>query len=124
MPRDEIEPSVISAGRRAGRVAVGGKIASANRLRDGVVVYLDAAGGWTPDVDKARVETSPEGEQELKAALDAGMRANLVLDTAVIDIRAPESNGSSRGNAPARLREQIRAVGPTVRPDLARRQPL
>ncbi|TAL00352.1 MAG: DUF2849 domain-containing protein [Rhodospirillaceae bacterium] len=117
MPRDEIEPSAVSAGRRAGRAAVGGKIATANRLRDGVVVYLDAAGGWTTEVAQARIAHSSEDEQALKAALDSAVRANLIVDAAVIDTRAAEST-------PARLREQIRAVGPTVRPDLARRKPL
>jgi hypothetical protein len=111
----EIEPSAISATRRAGKVATGGKIATGNRLRDGVVIYLDAAGTWTLDVDQARVALNPAQEEELKAALDKAVRENYLIDAAVIDTVATASK-------PARLREQIRAVGPTVRPDLARRQ--
>ncbi len=110
----EIEPSAVSAGRRAGKVATGGKIATANRLRDGVVIYLDAKGNWTTDVDAARIAQTPEEEAELKAALDAGVKDNFLLDTAIIDTVVND-------HKPARLREQIRAVGPTVRPDLARR---
>ena len=117
MPRDEVEPSAVSAGRRAKRADVGGKIATGNRLRDGVVVYLDSAGQWTTEVDNARIVTSAEDEQALKSALDAAVRSNFLIDAAVIDT-------SASGRAPARLREQIRAVGPTVRPDLARRKPL
>ena len=80
------------------------------------MIYLAANGELTPDVDLARVETTAEGEAELKAALDAAVRGNFLIDAAVIDTVAAETK-------PARLREQIRAVGPTVRPDLARRQP-
>ncbi len=42
MSLDEVEPSAISANRKA--KAVGGKIATGNRLRDGTVVYLNRAG--------------------------------------------------------------------------------
>jgi hypothetical protein len=108
-----IEPSEISAHRRSNKAA-GGKIATGNRLRDGVVIYLAASGEWTPNVDAARVETTPEGEAALKAALDTAVKGNLLIDAAVIDTVPSDIK-------PARLREQIRAVGPTVRPDLARR---
>ncbi len=60
---------------------------------------------------------SAEEEAELKTALDQAVKNNFLIDAAVIDTRASST-------APARLREQIRAVGPTVRPDLARRGPL
>ena len=108
-----IEPSEISAHRRSNKAA-GGKIATGNRLRDGVVIYLAANGEWTTDVDQARRETTAEGEAALKAALDAAFKANYLIDAAVIDTVPSDTK-------PARLREQIRAVGPTVRPDLARR---
>jgi len=116
MSREEIEPAAVSAGRRAGKTATAGKIATANRLRDGAVVYWDGK-DWTTEVDRALVGHTAEDEASLKAVLDNAYKANLVLDIAVIDITAA-------GKAPARLREQIRAIGPTVRPDLARRKPL
>jgi hypothetical protein len=109
----DVEPAAISASRRA-KTASGGKIATANRLRDGVVIYLNAQGLWVTEVTEARVATTPEQEAELKAALDAGVKNSLLIDTQIIDLSADASK-------PARLREQIRAVGPTVRPDLARR---
>jgi sulfite reductase (NADPH) hemoprotein beta-component len=113
---DDIEPAAISAARRAKKIPTGGKIATANRLRDGVVVYLTEAGTWVPDIEQARVAHTPDDELALKAALDAGFRGNLIIDTQVIDALPARKT-------PARLREQIRAVGPTVRPDLARRTP-
>ncbi len=109
----EIEPSEVSAGRRAGKVVTGGKIATGNRLRDGVVIYFDGK-EWVPDVDKAKVAHTAEDEAALKGALDAAVKANHLIDAAVIDLVQNETK-------PARLREQIRAVGPTVRLDLARR---
>ena len=108
-----IEPSEISAHRRSNKAA-GGKIATGNRLRDGVVIYLAANGEWVTEVDQARLETTAEGEAALQAALDAAVKGNYLIDAAVIDT-VPS------GTKPARLREQIRAVGPTIRPDLARR---
>ena len=109
----KVEPAAVSAARRAGKIAVGGKIATGNRLRDGVVIYFDGK-DWVPDVDAARVATTAEEEAVLKSALDAAVKANHLIDAAVIDTVLNETK-------PARLREQIRAVGPTVRPDLARR---
>jgi sulfite reductase (NADPH) hemoprotein beta-component len=117
MSLDEVEPAALSAGRRSGKKAVGGKIATGNRLRDGVVVYLNRAGGWAAEVSEARVAHTDEEEAALKAALDQAVKSNQLIDAAVIDTRVDDT-------APARLREQIRAVGPTVRPDLARRAPL
>ena len=111
---EEVEPAAVSAGRRAGKGAVGSKIATGNRLRDGVVVYFDPQGGWTTEVSQARIARTPDEEAALQAALDAAVKGNFLIDAAVIDTVANESK-------PARLRERIRAVGPTVRPDLARR---
>jgi hypothetical protein len=115
MSREEIEPAAVSAARRA-KAATGGKIATANRLRDGRVVYWNG-NDWVTEVDQAAIARTEEEEKALKAALDTAFKPNLILDIAVIDI-------SATGKSPARLREQIRAVGPTVRPDLARRPPL
>jgi len=117
MPRDEIEPAAISSGRRSKRAELGGRIATGNRLRDGVVVYLDSTGAWTPEVNNARIATTAQEDQALQDALDSVVKSNFLIDAAVIDVRASDT-------APAWLREQIRAVGPTVRPDLARRKPL
>lgn len=116
MSLDEVEPSAISANRKA--KTAGGKIATGNRLRDGAVIYLKRDGRWNTEVSEAQVAQTEEEEAALKAALDQAVKNNFLIDAAVVDTRAINDT------APARLREQIRAVGPTVRPDLARRQPL
>ena len=68
------------------------KILTANRLDNGLVVYLGET-GWTADICLAR-----------RAAL-----RNEIADPYLIDID---------DDTPVRWRESIRANGPTVRPDL------
>jgi hypothetical protein len=91
------------------------QVVTANRLIDGVVVYLDAAGGWTDRIDEAAVL---EEDAEIEVALGVGQKAvdaQIVVEHYAIDVA--REDGSLR---PLRLREEIRARGPTVRNDLAR----
>ena len=66
------------------------KILTANDLLTGATVYYTSAGTWSSHA----------------------FAANLVIDQAIVDI---DAGGEIR---PARLREMIRATGPTVRLDL------
>ncbi len=86
------------------------KAITANRLEDGVVVYLGADDGWTSDLAKAaRFE-----DEDAKAALaGAEARAGEIAGAYLIEV--------SDAGAPAgreTLRETIRKDGPTVRLDL------
>ena len=88
------------------------KILTANDLLTGATVYYTSAGTWSSHAADALVANSPEAIDSLtKAAADA-FAANLVIDQAIVDI---DAGGEIR---PARLREMIRATGPTVRLDL------
>lgn len=88
------------------------KILTANDLLHGGTVYYTISGTWSSHVVDALVATSLGGTEALiKAGADA-FAANTVIDVAVVDVNA---NGELR---PARLRELIRATGPTVRLDL------
>lgn len=88
------------------------KTITANRVRDGAVVWRTAGGGWSPDVaDAVVLEQTADALEVAKADL----ASRLVTDVYEIDVEA-----GSTGPVPVRLRERIRAVGPTVRPDLAR----
>jgi Protein of unknown function (DUF2849) len=85
------------------------KAITANRLDDGRVVFLDDAGGWTADLVSARFVSDGA---ELDAALthaQAQMDARVVVEAYAIDI--VEADGRP---VPARMRERIRAEGPTV----------
>ena len=85
------------------------KILTANDLLLGGTVYYTASGEWSSHVADALVATTPEAVEALNKAGADAFAANLVIDVAVVYVNA---NGELR---PARLREVIRATGPTVR---------
>jgi Protein of unknown function (DUF2849) len=85
------------------------QVLSANRLADGIVVFLDAAGQWVESIAGAEVFAD-------KAALEAGVAratrsaaANLVVEVAPVDVAL-----TPRGPQPTHIRDRIRAAGPTV----------
>ena len=88
-----------------------GKAVTANRLDDGLVVFLDADGGWTVEIAGARVI---DDAADLEAALAYGKAqhdARVVIDAYAIDIAV----GDDGVPVPVRLREKIRADrGPTT----------
>ncbi len=88
---------------------------TASRLTDGVVVFVGTDGAWTERLDQARVF---EAKDEAALALDAAKRdesLNLVVDVYAIDV-----SGKGGVPVPTKLREAIRARGPTVHPDFAK----
>lgn len=91
------------------------QVVTANRLDDGVVVYLDASGGWSERLAEARVIS---GSEDLEAATAIAKRADedrVIVEAYPIDVRAADGRLQ-----PLRLRERIRAEGPSVREDLLR----
>jgi hypothetical protein len=91
-----------------------GKVLSANRLADGEVVFLDRQGGWSQRIDDALVAAKAD-EAGLKLLGDRAVRARFVTALEIIDV---ERRGDSV--RPLHIRERIRALGPTVRPDLGK----
>jgi Protein of unknown function (DUF2849) len=88
------------------------QILTANRLSDGAVVYWTADGGWAERLETACVVADPS------AAEAAGKQAQerlLVVGAYLMDVRAEAS-----GLAPVKMREIIRAAGPSVRLDLGK----
>lgn len=91
------------------------QVISANRLGDGIVVYLTADGEWSERIALARVV---DGKEQGEAALDVAfgaVEACTVVDPYLIDIN--DSDGERR---PTLNRELIRALGPTVRLDIGK----
>jgi hypothetical protein len=85
------------------------KIITANRLTDGVVVYL-AGNGWVDGIAAAAVLNAPDA---IDAGLETAKRAfanREVVDVNAIDVTLDDN----RRPVPVRLRERIRAFGPTV----------
>ena len=86
-----------------------GKVATANRLSDGAVVFLTQAGRWSEAIDSAlvAVETAALTEQATHAEA-----VNHVTGSYLIDVE--RRDGRVR---PLHIRERIRALGPTVGTD-------
>jgi hypothetical protein len=87
------------------------QVLTANRLSDGEVVYLASDGAWVEDLHTAQVVSGTEGD----AALATGQqdeRDQKVVHAYLFDI-TPDRR-------PVKMREIIRAAGPTVRTDLGK----
>lgn len=85
------------------------KIISANRLSDGIVVYLTGS-GWVVSIGAAAILNA---EDAIDAGLATAKRAvanREIVDVAAIDVTLDENSAP----VPVRLRERIRAFGPTV----------
>lgn len=90
------------------------KILTANRLSDGEVVWY-AHGQWVETIAEAEIAGDKEAEAALESAGAQGLAGNLVVDVNLIDVEIVD--GTVR---PLRLRERIRAAGPTTRNDLGK----
>ena len=88
------------------------KILTANNLMDGSTVYYTASGTWSPHAADSLVASSSESIDKLSKAATDALAANLVISEEIVDIDPGD------GVQPHRLRELIRATGPTVRRDL------
>ena len=90
---------------------------TANRLTDGEVVYFTADNQWAENFSQADIAEGPEAAEAL---LSRGTPANVeahVLGVYLFEVVATEDHRF----APASVRENIRAKGPTIRLDLGKR---
>lgn len=101
--------------KSAAKTKAATQIVTGNRVTDGVVVYLDRDGGWTERVNEARVA---EGAEELETVVALGKQAE--ADRVVVEAYPIDVAREGEALRPLRLREEIRAKGPTVRADLDR----
>lgn len=91
-----------------------GHILTANRLRDGEVVY-GRGRDWVVRLDEAEIYAAkPAAEAALKAAQKA-VDDRLVVNPYLFDVR--REAGALR---PVKERELIRAAGPSVRQDVGK----
>jgi len=83
------------------------QVASANRLADGMVVFLDDAGQWVPQLAHAAVA---EGERAGEILLErARAESRSVVDLLLVAVKQ-DGQGELE---PVSLREKIRASGLT-----------
>jgi Protein of unknown function (DUF2849). len=84
------------------------EILTGNELTSGATVYLDAQGRWVEDLQAARVFGKDEAE-----ARDAALAATKATGR-VISLETEQVNIVEGRIVPQRLRERIRAAGPTA----------
>lgn len=85
------------------------KVLTANRLTDGISVWLDAAGNWNESLQAAFVARHKEAVKALEATGRQAFADNKVVDVNVVDVE--DVDGVLR---PLRMRERIRAEGPSI----------
>ena len=86
---------------------------TANRLSDGIVVFLGSHDRWVERISEARVFEGAEAIAAATAVGEAANRARVILGPYAIDVTT-----GPRGPVPVRFREKIRAFGPTARTDV------
>lgn len=92
------------------KASTGPKIMTANRLRDGRIVYL-GKNGWVENLADALIAETPEDEARLDTIAQSDVRGRIVVGAYLAQARKGD-----RGPEPLSERERIRATGPSVRP--------
>jgi Protein of unknown function (DUF2849) len=88
---------------------------TANRLRDGIAVFLSEYGTWSPWLHDAQVARSKDDAGKLEARGAQDTKMNIVVGVYLIDVI--EEDGALRA---AHIREHMRTQGPSVRTDLGK----
>ena len=92
-----------------------GQVMTANRLRDGIVVFLTRSGTWSEKIDEATLALEPQAAAALELRAKQDELATLVTGGYLID--AERRDGRIRAS---HIRERMRTLGPTVRRDLGK----
>jgi hypothetical protein len=85
-------------------------VVTANRTRDGAVVYRHAE-GWTTNLGDAAIVTDAAGAQKLMAAAAADDLGAIGPYIAPVQVLSGQGTKEVR---PGNLRERIRVAGPTI----------
>ena len=88
------------------------QVITASRLRDGAVVFVGPDSHWVEQLGQAAVFGSGEASGEALKAAQKDEVENLVVDVYAVDV--VDQHGVWK---PVKLREVIRAQGPTVHPE-------
>lgn len=88
-------------------------LVTGNRLRDGAVIWLSVTGGWVENIAEAALLSAEAADA---AVADAATQARTVVSPYKIEARLVGGEP-----LPRRFRERIRALGPSVRPDLSKK---
>jgi hypothetical protein len=89
-------------------------ILTANRLRDGEVAYW-RAGRWVSELEAAEMFPDKAAANEALSAAEAAVRDRLIVNPYLFEARFEAGE-----ILPTEVRERIRAIGPSIRPDLGK----
>ena len=89
------------------------KVLTANRLSDGISVWYAGPERFVESVIEAKAASTPEGIAALEAVAAATLATGQYCDVVLVDVE-----DTVHGPRPLKLRERIRADGPTIQPDL------
>jgi hypothetical protein len=92
-----------------------GQVMTANRLRDGDVVFLTRSGVWDLSIDNAVLAVEPQAAAALEVRAKADEKATLVTGSYLF--AAERVDGKIKAS---HIRERIRTLGPSVRTDLGK----
>ena len=87
----------------------GPQVLTANRLSDGMVVFLSSDGTWRPSIDAADIARTEDGAAALEARAAVFVRTNYIVDPYLIAVEETET-----GLVPVAFRERRRIAGPSV----------
>lgn len=91
------------------------KVITANRLLNGDVVWLAENGSWVERITLAKVY---DGKEAVAAALAEGLDSE--KNQKVVGVYEMDVTVEEGVIVPVRLREKIRATGPTTHPELGK----
>jgi hypothetical protein len=95
--------------------AKGPKAVTANRLTDGIVVYLTPDDRWAETPEAADWAEDPQAQETLLERAQA-FAGTTVVAPYLFQV-TPQADGTPR---PSHIKEVMRAHGPSVRPDLGK----
>ena len=91
------------------------QIVIANRLRDGLVVFLGNEKQWVVQVQDCSPASDETHAAELLAVAEAAEANQEIVGASLIEVEMREGVLT-----PIKMREAIRALGPTIRKDLGK----
>jgi hypothetical protein len=91
------------------------KVLTANRLSDGIAVWYSRSNEWAGNIKEADVVSDKEAIIWLEKVAAETLAKGQHCDVVLIDVEE-----TADGPRPLKLRERIRADGPTITPDLGK----
>jgi hypothetical protein len=88
-------------------------VLTANRLSDGVVVFLDYEGSWAEGIATAAIARYPQEARALEARGAHDAERNRVVEPYLVEVRE-----TANSLVPIRTRERVRIEGPSILGDV------